>query len=279
MKFRINGLEFGGDSKYKVLAPVMGLDSASIRTAAGDFSGRDGGYVSAQYYGSRTIVINGFYRGTSCEDADNLREELAKALKIRVLTPVYITTFSNKHYLAEAYLLSYKSDITGPFSGTFQITYLAVDPFLYDAGDGADPYTGYLQALFYKPESGGYEIPYALPVQWNVGNTSTPIENKGSVAVHPEIILENAYTNPIIHNLTTGKFMELNMTTVDGDKVIIDMKNREITKNGVSVAANRTIDSTWWTLEPGLNLIALETDDTDDKNWGLIRWRQGYEGI
>ena len=97
MKFRINGLEFGGDSKYKVLAPVMGLDSASIRTAAGDFSGRDGGYVSAQYYGSRTIVINGFYRGTSCEDADNLREELAKALKIRVLTPVYITTFSNKH--------------------------------------------------------------------------------------------------------------------------------------------------------------------------------------
>jgi hypothetical protein len=279
MKFRINGLEFGGDSKYKVLAPVVGLDSASVRTAAGDFSGRDGGYVSAQFYGSRTIVINGFYRGTSCEDADSLREELAKALKIRVLTPIYIETFSKKQYLAEAYLLSYKSDITGPFSGTYQITYLAVDPFLYDAGDGADPFTGYLQALFYKTTAGGYDLPYNLPVLWATGTTSTPITNEGSVAVFPEIILENAYHNPVITNLTTGKFMELNMTTIAGDKVIIDMKNREITKNGVSVAGYRTVDSNWWTLEPGINLISLETTDVADKNWGLIRWRQGYEGI
>lgn len=279
MQFRIGSLQLGGDSPYQLESPITGLDSASIRTAAGEFSGRDGGYVSTQFYGSRTIVLTGFYVGKNCEEADELRETLSKAIKIRQLLPLYIQTFSNKHYLAEVFMTEYRSNIVAPNHGQFQITFLAPDPFLYDAGDGADPFTGYLQALFYKPESGGYDIPYNLPVLWGVGNTSTPINNDGSVAVFPEIILENEYHNPIIHNVTTGKFMELNMTTVDGDRVVIDMKNREITKNGVSVAANRTIDSTWWTLEPGQNLIALETSDSDDKNWGLIRWRQGFEGI
>lgn len=279
MVFRIGDLQFGGDSPYQIQKSISGLDSADLRLAGGNFSGRDGGYVSSQFYARRTITFNGFYIASTCEEADELRANLAKSLKIRKLLPLYIQTFSNKHYLAEVFLEDYRSNIVAPNHGEFQITFIAPDPFLYDAGDGADPFTGYLQALFYKPESGGYEIPYELPVEWAVGNTSTPINNEGSVAVYPQIVLENTYTNPIIHNATTGKFLALNVETEDGDKIIIDMKNREITLNGVSIAADRTIDSSWWALEPGNNYVILETDSTDDKNWGLIRWRQGYEGI
>lgn len=279
MIFRIGDLQLGGDSPYKLESPISGLDSADIRTAAGDFSGRDGGYVSSQFYGKRTIVLQGFFIGKNCEEADNLRSALGKSFKLRTKMPLYIETFANKHYLAEVFMTEYRSDIIAPNHGRFQITFLAPDPYLYDAGDGADPFTGYLQSLFYKSQGGGYIFPYELPIEWGVGNTSTPINNEGSVAVFPEIVLENVYTNPTIVNLTTGKFMKLNMTTILGDKIVIDMKNREITKNGVSVASNRTIDSTWWTLEPGQNLIALETDSSGDKNWGLIRWRQGYEGV
>ncbi len=279
MKFKIGDLELGGDSPYKVSAPIAGLDSASIRTASGDFSGRDGGYVSTQFYGSRTIVISGFYIAKNCEDADRLRSDLSKTIKIRKKLPLYIETFSKKHYLAEVFMVEYRSDVVAPNHGEFQITFLAPDPFFYDAGDGADPYTGYLQALFYKPESGGYTIPYSLPVEWLVGNTATPIVNNGSVPVFPQIVLENEYHHPVVINLTTQKYVELDIDMLDGDKVIIDMENREITKNGVSIAATRTIDSSWWELATGENLISLQTDDTEDKNWGLIRWREAYEGI
>lgn len=279
MIFRIGNLQFGGNSPYQIEAPITGLDAAEIRTASGNFSGRDGGYVSTQFYGTRTIVLTGFYIGKSCEEADTLREELATAVKIRQLLPLYIQTFSNRHYLAECFVSEYRSDITSPTSGKFQVTFLAPDPFLYDAGDLADPFTGYLQQLFYKPTSGGYEIPYELPVPWAIGNTATPVDNAGSVPVFPQFILENQYTNPVIQNLTTGKFLALNVTTVDGDRIFIDMKNREITLNDVSIASSRTIDSTWFDLQLGINKIALATDESDDKNWGLIRYRQGYEGI
>lgn len=279
MIFKIGTLQFGGNSAYKLESPITGIDSADIRTASGNFSGRDGGYVSSQFYGTRTIVLTGFYIGKDCDEADTLREELGKAVKIRQLLPLYITTFSNRQYLSEVYVVDFKSDITGPTSGRYQVTFLAPDPFLYDAGDGADPYTGYLQALFYKPTSGGYQIPYELPVPWAVGNTATPITNEGSVAVFPEFVLENEYTNPVIQNLTTGKYLQLNITTSPGDRIYINMKNREITLNDVSIAADRTIDSTWFTLEPGINRMALGTDESGDKNWGIIKWRQAYEGI
>ena len=279
MIFRIDDLQLGGDSPYKIQAPIAGLDNAAIRTAAGNYSGRDGGYVSTQFYGMRTIVVQGFYIGGTCEEADALRANLGDSLKIRRLMPLYIETFSNKHYLCECYVTNYKSDVTGPKSGRFQITFLAPDPFLYDAGDLADPYTGYLQQLFYKPTSGGYEIPYELPVEWAVGNQATPVNNAGSVAVFPIFQLENQYTDPVITNLTTGKFMSLDVTTTNGDLIYIDMKNREITLNGSSIASSRSIDSTWFDLVPGENLLALTTSNSGDKNWGIIKWRQGYEGI
>lgn len=279
MIFKINGLKFGGDSQYQIVAPITGLDTASIRTAGGNFSGRDGGYISSQLYSTRTIVLSGFYVGKGCLDAEKLRSDLSEKLRIRHKLPMYIETFARTHYLAEGFVTDLKCDVTHPTSGQFQITFTCPDPFLYDAGDLSDPFTGYLQALFYKPIPGGYEIPYELMVEWKKGNTATPIDNKGNIPVLPEIVLENQYTNPIIHNITTGKFIKINRTTTDGDRIFIDLKNREITLNGISIAADRTIDSNWWALETGINLIALETDDSDDKEWGLIRWRQGYEAI
>lgn len=279
MIFRINGLQFGGNSKYQVLAPVTGLDTAAIRTAGGNFSGRDGGYVSSQLYSTRTIVLNGFYRGTSCQDAETLRSDLSEKLKIRTKLPIFIETFARNQYLAEGFVTDIKFDITAPTSGEFQVTFLCPDPFLYDAGDGTDPYTGYLQQLFFKVAPGGYTEPYTLPTDWVAGNPETPILNAGNVAISPEFILENEYHDPTIRNLTTGKFITLNVTTTNGDRIFIDMKNREITLNDVSIASYRTIDSNWWTLEPGNNQVILETTDSGDKNWGLIRWRQGYEAI
>ena len=39
--------------------PVQGLGKPSVRTASGNYSGRDGGWISSQFYSTRQIVITG----------------------------------------------------------------------------------------------------------------------------------------------------------------------------------------------------------------------------
>ena len=183
MIISLNGLTMGVDKKIAIKPPVQGLETAPLRIGAGDWSGRDGGYVSSQFYSSRVIVINGFYIGESCEEADALRNQISDALKIRQSLPLFITTFSGDMYFVQSYLRDFKMDITGPKSGDFQITVICPDHLLYDAGDGVDPDSGWQEQDVYKLIGGGYVTEYEIPVQWTPGTTPTIITNSGDAYI------------------------------------------------------------------------------------------------
>lgn len=278
MYFKINDLVLGSGNGYHLDYPVVGLSKPNIRINTGNYSGRDGGYVSGQFYSPREIVINGFYIGGTCESAETLRSNLIDSLPIRQSLDVFITTFAGKQYYTEAYLADFKMDLIDMKSGRYQIVLVSPDPFLYDAGDGIDPESGYVISTIYKETPGGYVTPYVLPVQWAAGIGSETVTNNGDVEVYPEIILTGQFTNPEILNVTTGKFIKLNMVTTIGDVIMIDIKNREITLNGSSVVGNKTTDSTWWTLALGDNDIVLSTDNGSDASTGIMRWRIAYQG-
>lgn len=280
MKIRIgNDIFLGGDKGYYLESPISGLTSPAIRTADGLRAGVDGGYVSSQLYGFRTITLSGFYIGKNCEEADQLRLDLMTKLHIRYLYPVLITTFSGRHYFTEAYITDVKSDITGPLAGEYQITLICPDPIIYDGGDGISPDSAIMEQMFYKEKDGGFKIDYPVPVQWTAGQLSTEIKNSGTVDNLPKITLRGKFTNPKITNITTKKFIKLNLETKQDDVVVIDMRERVITKNGVTVAFLKTEDSVWWNLIPGSNFLTLETDSKDDNNYGTITWKNGVEGI
>lgn len=281
MEFKIgNCLELGTkNSKYYIESPVDGLDIPEIRTGEGYYSGVDGGFVSSQLYGFRRIIIKGFYIGDTCEEADELRLNLLNSLKIRCLYPVLITTFSRKFYFVEGYVTGIKCAITNPKFGQYQITLLCPDPLIYDGGDGKDKDSAWFEQKFYKEKPGGFIIKYKSPVDWSPGQMATSIDNFGVVKVFPIITLRGKYKNPRIRNLTNGSLVKINRTTTASDTITIDMKNRIINLNGVSIASNRTVDSTWWGLEPGTNMILLETDSTSDADVGFIKWKNGYQSI
>lgn len=280
MIFRIGeDITLGGNSKYQLSAPLSGLTAPDIRTGDGLYSGVDGGYVSSQLYGFRTIVLQGFYIGRDCEEADNLRVDLMTKLHIRYLYPVYITTFSGKHYFVEGYITDIKSDITNPVSGEYQITILCPDPIIYDGGDGLNADSAWFEQVFYKEDPGGFIVKYVVPVLWDGGQMATVINNLGEVEAYPIITMIGKTTNPKITNLTTNEFIELDRTTSAGDVLVIDMKERIITLNGVSIASSRTIDSSWWKLASGDNKIVLESDSGTDITSGTIKYKVGYRGI
>lgn len=280
MKIKIgNDIFLGGDKGYHIQAPISGLTAPAIRTADGVRAGVDGGYVSSQLYGFRTIVISGFYIGKNCEEADQLRLDLMTKLHIRYLYPILITTFSGRHYFTEAYISDVKSDITNPLSGEYQITLLCPDPIIYDGGNGVSPDSAIMEQMFYKEKEGGFKLEYPVPVQWTSGQLSTEIKNTGTVDNFPRITLRGKFTNPKITNLTTKKFIKLSVSTTEDDVIVIDMKTRIITKNGVTIASTKTEDSSWWNLLPGSNLLTLETDSRADNTFGTITWKNGVEGI
>ena len=272
-------ITFGGNSKFQIAPPLSGLTSPDIRTGDGLYAGVDGGYVSSQLYGFRNIVISGFYIGKTCQEADELRQQLMSELHIRYLYPIFITSFSGKHYFVEGYITDRRSDITNPTSGEFQITIHCPDPIIYDGGDGVASDSAWFEQTFYKEQPGGFNIAYKVPVTWVGGQMATNIENLGTVAAYPIITLSGKFTNPKITNLTTNEFIELERTTTASDTIVIDMKERIITLNGVSIASSRTIDSSWWTLSQGDNKIVLETDSNSDNNFGTIKYKVGYLGV
>lgn len=281
MRLKINGLELGGNSKYHIEAPVSGFDVPPVRMGAGMWSGKDGGYVSSQFYGSRVIVVSGFYRADNCVEADELRKQLVAALPIRQSLPVYVTTFGGRNLATQTYLQDMKMDISeGGVFGKYQITLLAPDPLLYEAGDGSDPDSGWIEMPVHKLMGGGYVTEYNMPVQWTPGTTPAVANNDGDVVIYPQFKLTGIVQNPIITNLTSNKFVRVNITTTSPDDVlIIDMNLRTITLNGGSVLSFRTLDSTWFGLELGENVMQYTSSGSSDVTFGTLRWRNGYKGI
>lgn len=279
MIFDINGLKLGNSRKIGILSPIKGLEVASLRVGEGNWSGKDGGYISSQFYGSRLITIAGVYQGDSCEDADNIRNDISDALKIRQSLPTFITSFSGKKYFTQAYLRDFKMDLIGSKHGEFQITLLCPDPLLYDAGDGSDPDSGWQEQDVYKLVGGGYITAYDMPVPWTLGTTPTVITNAGDAYIYPQIKIEGKVTNPIITNVTENKFVKINVTTSSTDELIIDLNERIVTLNGSSILSYRTLDSSWWGLSPGGNTINYVSSDDTDVNHVTVRWRNGYTGI
>lgn len=273
-------IQIGGDSDYQ-LTSIEGLSAPDIRTASNNYSGLDGGYVSAQLFGMREITLTGFYIGKTCEQATNLRVNLMSQLIIRYLFPVMITTFDNQHFFCEGYITDIKTNIDTPKSAQFQITLTCPDPLIYDGGDGKTSDSAWMEQLVHKEIPGGFVIKYHVPVPWDAGQPVSIIKNMGSIYAQPIITLRGIYHNPRITNMTTNKFMQINYNNpVANDVIEIDMKDRTIIRNGGSIMADRTTDSSWFTLEPGDNKLVLTTnDDKNDMNYVNIKWKNGFMGI
>lgn len=274
----INGFDIGQNNpNVKLSPPVQGLMVPAIRTASGDFSGRDGGWLASQFYSNREIVVRGWIVGDSCEDAFAIRCELLSALPIRQSLPFIFTTPDGTNYYADVYFTAMNADYQYARIQEFQLTFVAPDPYLYGVDSGSSDPEGWIEQTIEKVIGGGYITPYILPVEWEPSGQPTIVNNPNDVLIYPQIILTGTFTNPQITNETTGEFIKANITTTTGDQLIFDLRQRTITLNGGSVLPS--MSGTWWGLVEGDNYISLMTDSAGDDSEGIIRYRIAYTGI
>jgi len=266
------------NGSHFIIQGVTGLGVADIRTSSFLFSGRSGGAVTDQLLGFRIITINGIIgenNGTTVQHALD-RQALLDALPIGTTIPVYITNFAGETYRTDANVTDAKVEYRQRgTTSDFLIQLTAGDPLFYST-DGGDIQTAIVTL---QAQTGGYVTPYDLPVDWAEGSQPTTVLNSGNATVFPVIELHDESHDPVITNLTTGETFALDISTADGDLIVIDMSNRTVTLNGSSIMGNRTDDSTWWGLTPGDNSIVLTSATSDDTVYAELQWRNGVTGI
>ncbi|MGL5713672.1 MAG: phage tail family protein [Paraclostridium sp.] len=133
---------------------------------------------------------------------------------------------------------------------------------------------------------GGFSFKFKLPMRFREkGETNKNICNGGHVDTPVKIYFHGPAINPSIINNTTGEFIKVNTTISTGEILIINTeygnKTVEIDSDGIVKNAFKLIDldSNFFSLVSGDNLIEYTTDNPLDTQKVEIRYKERYIGV
>lgn len=289
------GLEFGNSGERILITSVSGLEIPPIRNNNGDWSGRDGGYMSSQLYSARVITITGFYWDADANcgmykdyrdyiNKDSIRERLANAFSIRKLYPIFVSFVNGKSYYTEGYMTDFRMDYSNYRTGSYQITFYCPDYAFAIADKYGDSSSVWRTANLQKEELGGHPVPKDLPVWFQSGTQATTVNYAGLIPGYPTITIKGPVVNPTIYNKTTEQIFTIGsratpLSLREGQTLVIDMQNRQVTVNDRSRSMYITEESTWINLVPGKNKLYYTSGAESDTKVANITWRDLVQGI
>lgn len=129
---------------------------------------------------------------------------------------------------------------------------------------------------FYFPLSFDPTIVFSI-----IQNKTVTINNNGHVATPITIQFFGPSVNPVITNETTGEFIKVDKTLVDGEIMIITtgFGNKSVTIDGVNSFGFIDPASTFFDLEPGDNVITFDADSGSEDAAVIITYRNRFTGV
>jgi len=254
--------------------PIEGVSGLpNIRSATGVNQGRDGSWVSRQLYEGRYISFQGRIFGGEPIDVENKRRELVSVLQRKKLK-LRIITYAGMEFITEVFVMANQMPINRELNIVkWKIDLLSEDPLFYDNSAGE------LLATVGKAMDGGFDIPFDIPFNISAGGEPSVVTNSGNETVYPIITISTPATNPKLINRATNEFMQVMTTVLEGDKLIIDMRNKTITHNGLNVYSLQRDGSTFFGLIPGVNVMEIQSDIASENSKAEVRYQSGFLGI
>lgn len=254
--------------------PIEGVSGLpNIRSATGVNQGRDGSWVSRQLYEGRYISFQGRIFGGEPIDVENKRRELVSVLQRKKLK-LRIITYAGMEFITEVFVMSNQMPINRELNIVkWKIDLLSEDPLFYDNSAGE------LLATVGKVMDGGFDIPFDIPFNISAGGEPSVVTNSGNETVYPIITISTPATNPKLINRATNEFMQVMTTVLEGDKLIIDMRNKTITHNGLNIYSLQRDGSTFFGLIPGVNVMEIQSDIASENSKAEVRYQSGFLGI
>lgn len=110
-----------------------------------------------------------------------------------------------------------------------------------------------------------------------VASNSGTVTNAGSFANQPTLEITGPATNPRVANAAdSNRSIKLDGILASGDTLIIDLRTKTVTINGVNRFDMVRSDSQWWQLLPGANSITMNRDQTTGTAQLVVRKRNTY---
>lgn len=198
----------------------------------------------------------------------------------KVFSPKSKGTF-NLDYSGHSYQLDVITEGVPSFSsedsvGRTQIAsvnFVAHDPYWVDKNINSKEIVSWV---------GGLTFPLKLPTEFSTkGEEQINIINNGDVETPVTIDISGKATNPCIKNLTTGEYIKVNRAMLEKDslRITTEFGNKRVEQNGESVFNYIDLNSTFFSLKTGDNIIQMTTDDVQDDASVRISYKNRYIGV
>lgn len=129
---------------------------------------------------------------------------------------------------------------------------------------------------------GGMTFPWVLPSSFAMkGPKIINIVNRGDVEAPVRIEFRGPATNPRVTNRATGEFIQVNRELLAGDVLIIttDFGGKRVEINDQNVFNWIDLESSFWQLQVGDNVIEYSSDDPVESAAVTISYRNRYVGV
>ena len=285
--------DFSNPTKfYKVDNLPELLTTLSTESSQNALQGDHGVSDSLSYYGPRTLPFSGEIIAPTQAERIAMERALHQELRLHAIQDYA----SNDGYILVLFELEdgtelqcyakimqppamyYREDKIRPhLMRRFSFSMIAKDPRLYSQTlseeTGEETYEG---TNFSVIQGSSPTVPFQL--YQNTVVTAT-CDNGGNFDAPPAIVITGPTDGPVITNVTTGKFIDLDgLVLEDGESVTIDVAKKTILKNDdTDLSAYFASGSTWLVLVPGENDFELLDDSPSELEAGCtIYWRDAY---
>ena len=273
--FESSGEKLVMDGKEYGILDYEGLESTEYDLEIKDNINAPGGTLKRKRILPRPISVEFEYKG---EDKSAVRQKI-----IRFFSPyrggmltVSMQGVERKiEYEVDGTLKFKKKNIYYPLTGLVELKCL--DPLFQDIIQTSEQISTWV---------GGWSFPFTLPFQLKErGEPRTNIINSGDVETPIQVEFHGPAKKPYIKNLTTGKIIQIEADLNSNQTLYVDTtfgKNTvEIEENGARTDVSQliSVESRFWRLQVGDNMVEYGAEDALQDNNVVIRYHNRYLGV
>lgn len=257
---------------------VNGIDGLKNNITYSASYSQDGSSVVSARLEHRSIDITGVLRGATEGEINKSREKLLSVFNPKLNGQLIYETEDRKvmiNCLVEEAPKFSKRNVWK--QENFIVSLTCPEPFLEDIVETNAEISTWIGGWKFK-----FKLPFSLKKK---GEPRQNVVNNGHVETPVEIIFYGPATNPKVTNKSTGEFIKIQKELLRGDILYIKTgfgnKKVEIEHNGLRENAFHYIDldSTFFQLQVGDNLIEYSTDNEEDPQQVLIKYKNRFLGI
>jgi len=239
---------------------------------------RDGSIHIDAILRPRFIELEGSITNINLEEIRKKRQELSRVcnpkLGLGKITLELDGSIKEIHGVPEGSVV-FPDRERNPFQ-PFMITWKCPDPYWKDLQEVSRDLKAY---------EGKFTFPFQFPVQFGIESDNTTLINEGDTSAPVIIEIKGPIRRPVIENLTTGKYMQINAIIEADQTLVIDTNPRnkrvEIKSGGETRKVMGFFDhgGDFWQLDVGENEIRYRADAGIADAVATVSWQNQYVGI